>query len=144
MKTQQQSCMKKGKGIQTKVLNKKEGENITQLVDEKQTNTQTTVAVRRSWYGVVRAKMATVTSLDIAEVISLPLINSLIQTSKCGWFIHPSHPFLGTSPDRLINDGKGILEIKCLPSVRENKFKNAKLERACYKIENDCIRLKKS
>ncbi|KAF2886844.1 hypothetical protein ILUMI_19329, partial [Ignelater luminosus] len=58
-----------------------------------------------------------------------------IQTSKCGLFIHPSHPFLGASPDRLINDGRGILEIKCLPSVGENKLKNTRLKGACYKIE---------
>ncbi|KAF2881089.1 hypothetical protein ILUMI_25091 [Ignelater luminosus] len=39
-------------------------------------------------------------------------------------YMHSSNPFLGANPDRINNDGKGILEIKCLSPVRESKFKN--------------------
>jgi hypothetical protein len=39
--------------------------------------------------------------------------NSSIDIAECGLFIDEEYHFLGASPDGLVNDGEGIVEIKC-------------------------------
>lgn len=40
-----------------------------------------------------------------------------IKISNCGLFIHPKELVLAASPDGIIDDGEGVVEIKCPSSM---------------------------
>nr|CAD7196810.1 unnamed protein product [Timema douglasi] len=40
-----------------------------------------------------------------------------LKVNNCGLFVDESLPFLGATPDGILNDGQGIVEVKCPPSI---------------------------
>jgi hypothetical protein len=73
-------------------------------------------------------------------------------SSDSGFFIHPDHPYLGASPDALVNClccGEGICEIKCCPhchrndkideSVNDRSFCLMRNEDGSYQLKRDHI-----
>jgi len=46
----------------------------------------------------------------------------------CGLFIDGEHPFLGASPDGLVDNDK-ILEVKCTPSIGQKSLEDAALDK---------------
>ena len=52
--------------------------------------------------------------------------HEMFSISKCGLVVSESYPFMGASPDGIINCkccGSGVLEIKCPYSCRETSLK---------------------
>ncbi|KAK4876550.1 hypothetical protein RN001_009056 [Aquatica leii] len=58
---------------------------------------------------------------------------------KCGLFIDREYPFLGASPDGLI-DEDGLIEVKCIPSIGSDKLLQVKKKDVCFEIINGLIR----
>ena len=58
----------------------------------------------------------------------LPKQHQLFKLDEAGLFIHPNYPHLGASPDGLVRCaccGDGIIEVKCLYSIRDRTPKQA-------------------
>ncbi|KAK4884107.1 hypothetical protein RN001_000378 [Aquatica leii] len=49
----------------------------------------------------------------------------------------------GASPDGLTHDN-GLLEVKCLPSIGDGKFKESATSKTCFEVLNNCIMLKRN
>lgn len=47
---------------------------------------------------------------------------------SCGLFVDSNNPFLGVSPDGLIDDNK-IVEVKCTPSISQTSLVDAALDK---------------
>lgn len=62
-----------------------------------------------------------------------------IKISGCGLFIHPEIPILAATPDGILNDGEGIVEIKCPSSMAEVDPEIAALSKKLtyFKVNND-------
>lgn len=68
------------------------------------------------------------------------------SVAPCGLFIDTSNPFLGASPDGLVGDD-GIVEVKCLASVKEETLSEAvkAKKKLCLEITKEgVLQLKKS
>lgn len=67
------------------------------------------------------------------------------QVTRSGLFIDMEHPFLGASPDGLVNDD-GLVEIKCLHSVKEQDLINeVKTNKSiCLELFEGNLRLKRT
>lgn len=60
-----------------------------------------------------------------------------LTCSPCGFFIHTSHPFLGVSPDGIVNCtccGRGTIEVKC-----PFKHKDVTVPQAAKSDKNFCL-----
>jgi hypothetical protein len=53
--------------------------------------------------------------------------NPLVTVNQCGFFIHKSLPFLGASPDAILQTeaGVGCLEVKCSYTHQHQSIKEA-------------------
>ncbi|KAK4881993.1 hypothetical protein RN001_005312 [Aquatica leii] len=68
-----------------------------------------------------------------------------VQVKSSGFFISKEYPYLGASPDGLINED-GLVEVKCLYSIRNEKIKESlekKQKNMCVKLEDEKLHLKK-
>lgn len=45
------------------------------------------------------------------------------KVTKCGLFVDVAHPFLGASPDGIVDDGAALVEVKCPYKERQEKIK---------------------
>ena len=61
------------------------------------------------------------------HVIDLYVNKTGNKVFKCGLVVHKMYPFIGASPDGLVNSD-GVLEIKCPWRARNKSIQNAKLE----------------
>ncbi|KAF4513941.1 UNVERIFIED_CONTAM: hypothetical protein B566_EDAN017960 [Ephemera danica] len=92
---------------------------------------------------ILRNSLQGVSAIDYGRVNEHKAIESFMQifpdkiVRKCGIFISLEHPFLGASPDGLIDDD-GLVEVKCLPSVGNAKLmdyaRDTKNSDFCLKI----------
>ncbi|KAF5278270.1 hypothetical protein FQR65_LT15704 [Abscondita terminalis] len=63
------------------------------------------------------------------------------EVKNCGIFIDWENPYLGASPDGLVEDD-GLIEVKCLPSLLNHKIRDSSSNRTCFHIVDNEIRLK--
>jgi YqaJ-like viral recombinase domain len=65
--------------------------------------------------------------------------------SPSGLFVHMEYPYLGASPDGLVDDD-GVVEVKCLPSIGNLSFKDAieVKKNICLAFVDNKLSLKKS
>ncbi|XP_049515037.1 uncharacterized protein LOC125941557 [Dermacentor silvarum] len=69
-----------------------------------------------------------------------------LTTAYTGLHVHPQHPFIAASPDRLVFEGSdtGLLEVKCPFSFKgKGVVEAAASAKCCLKISGDNIELKK-
>ena len=71
----------------------------------------------------------------------------MIFVIKCGLILHPSYPFIGASPDRIVNCsccGTGTLEIKCPFRCKEKSFEEVVQSQSsfCLEMESGSLKLK--
>ena len=86
---------------------------------------------------------------DVARekhVESYSRIHETIFVIKSGLMLHPSYPFLGATPDGIVNCsccGSGVLEIKCPFRCKEKSFEDAASQKSfCLEEDKGDLRLK--
>ncbi|KAK4885719.1 hypothetical protein RN001_001990 [Aquatica leii] len=65
--------------------------------------------------------------------------------TTCGFFVLKVYPYLEASPDGLLLEDNGFIEVKCLYSIKDKKIRQAIQEKAkniCVKNENNVLQLK--
>ena len=68
------------------------------------------------------------------------------QVQEVGLFISKANPLVGASPDGLLENGRGLLEIKCPYGLRENNLKeDLKQKSNCtfFTVANDKLYLRR-
>ena len=80
------------------------------------------------------------------HIESYSKIHKTFFVIKSGLILHPSYPFFGATPDRIVNCsccGPGVLEIKCPFHCKEKSFENATIQGSfCLEEDNSGLRLK--
>ena len=86
---------------------------------------------------------------DVARekyIESYSRIHETFFVVKSGLILHPSYPFLGATPDGIVNCsccGSGVLEIKCPFRCKEKSFEDAASQKSfCLEEDNGDLRLK--
>lgn len=63
-----------------------------------------------------------------------------VTVQPCGIFVDLDHPYLGASPDGVITDQDGLVEVKCLPGIGKRKFQESAASSTCFEIINGNVR----
>lgn len=68
-----------------------------------------------------------------------------MKVEQCGLFVQSQWPYLGASPDGLVNDD-GLVEVKCLPSIEKLSPKEAIgiKKHICIELIDGKVALKKN
>ena len=61
------------------------------------------------------------------------------NAKKCGFFVCKEKPFLGASPDAMLDDGTSLVEIKCPYNGRNDEIKPGPNFKFLYYDQNDNI-----
>lgn len=80
---------------------------------------------------------------DLASQIYMDVYNVTVE--KCGLFIYEKVCYLAASPDGLVGDN-GLVEVKCVPSIEEDKIRQAVAEKKLdfLTFDEDTLVLKSS
>ncbi|KAJ8872464.1 hypothetical protein PR048_026069 [Dryococelus australis] len=79
--------------------------------------------------------VVTIGHLNVKKAISLYERVYNVKVEPCGLIVKKEMPYLGASPDGLIGND-GLVEVKCLPSVRTKITEAAKTGKLCVHYEN--------
>ncbi|XP_054259250.1 uncharacterized protein LOC128983994 [Macrosteles quadrilineatus] len=68
-----------------------------------------------------------------------------LKVDRCGLFIDETYPFLGASPDGLV-ESEGLIEVKCLYSIKDTSIEDhlKSNKTTCIELVSGKLRLKKS